>query len=399
MKRFSRTAEIFAVALVTTVAGSALIAQNRSAAPIARYAVDVGTTTGMAAMAGKGMGGGLSMMFGGGGGGKEAHELHFRLGSTLAPTKGTPKADHFVPPVAKLGKSVPLITPGRAPSDTPAEFQRPKGRIVLFWGCGAKAGKGQPVIIDFARVAAGQMPPGLFSTRVPTDRGPQLTNSRTYGEWPNTVNGKTPAPGSSVLGDHRIAANYAPEIKFNLTQDYMPGITGRSSAMPGGATGLSWNSVAGATGYYAWAMGMKMEGQGEPRDFVWWTSSSLKEFGGGLWDWLPPETVRRLITEKVVMPPSQTSCTVPAEVKNYAPDFMMGNLYAYGPEANFSYPPRPANPATPWNLEWTAKIRYRSNTSWFIKGPNMGGMSGDQGQSEQRPCKPSVFGVLTGGGC
>jgi hypothetical protein len=390
---------ILIAGLSTTALGTALIAQNKVSGPQARYAIDVGTTTGMAAMAGKGMGGGLSMMFGGGGGSSEAHDLHFRLGSTLAPTKGAPKADHFLLPAAKLGKSVPLITPAQAPGETPTDFERPKGRMILFWGCGAKAPKGQPVIIDFAKVAKGQVPPGLFSTRVPEDRGPSLTNSKTYSEWPNRQNGKAPGNGSSILGDHRIAANYAPEIKFNLTQDYMPGITGRSSALPGGATNLSWNLVSGATGYYAWAMGAKMEGGGEPRDFVWWSSSASKEFGGGLWDWLPPETVRRLITEKVVMPPSQTTCTVPAEVKAYAPDFMMGNLYAYGPEANFSYPPRPANPATPWAIEWTAKVRYRSNTSWFIKGPDMGGQGGNQGQSEQRPCKPSIFGVLTGGGC
>lgn len=68
--------------------------------PKARYAMDIGTTTGLAGMAGGGAGATMSMMFGGGG--REAHELHLRLGSTLA-TTGTPQADHFFLPAAKLG--------------------------------------------------------------------------------------------------------------------------------------------------------------------------------------------------------------------------------------------------------------------------------------------------------
>ncbi len=368
--------------------------QQASSPPKARYAMDVGTVTGLAAMGG-GMGGAMSMVFGGGGG-KEARELRLRLGSTLSPTKEVAQADHFLLPVAKLGKSVPLLTPERVEGEGTPEFQRPKGRLLLFWGCGAKAPKGQPVIIDFAKIAAGQMPPNLYSARVPVDRGPSQSNSRTYGEWPNKKSAKPPAANSSLLGDHRIAANYAPEIKFALSQDYMPGLTGRANDMPGGAIGLTWNSVTGATGYHAWLMGAKMDGGNAPRDMVWWSSSSAREFGGGLWDWLPPETVRRLITEKIIMPPNQTSCTVPAEVKAAAPDFMMGNLYAYGPEANFAFPARPANPATPWNPEWTARVRYRSHTMWMIGGP-MDGNTDDGAKSA--PCKPSIFGAVLGKAC
>ncbi len=384
------------VLLTGTTAASTISAQNKAApaAPKARYAIDVGTQTGMAAM-GSGAGSALSMMFGGGGN-KVGRELHFRMGSTASPAKDGAKIDHFLQPAAKLGKSVPLVVPDREPSGIPAGFQRPKGRLILFWGCGAKAAKGQPVIIDFAKVAAGQIPPGLFSTRVPVDPGPTVSNSRTFADWPNKKSAKTPPSESSVLGEHRIASNIAPEIKFALTQDYMPGVTGKSSAMPGGATNLTWNGVAGAKGFLAFAMGANMS-DGEPRDFVWWTSSTAKEFGGGLWDWLPPSTVQRLIGEKVVMPPSQTSCTIPAEVKTYAPNFMMGSLYAYGPEANFAFPPRPAT--GPWNPDWTTRVRYRSMTSWFITSPGGMAPSGNDGQPEKKKCKPSVFGVLTGSSC
>jgi len=398
--------------LVVALAASPGASQQASA-PIARYDMDVGTVSGLLAMGG-GIGGGLSMMFGGGRD-KAAHELYLRLGSANAPAAGSgPKADHFMPPVAKLGKSVPLISPqpSTAPrrepdEELPRDFQRPKGRLLIFWGCGETAPKGQPVVIDFAKLSAGQVPPDLFAGALPRDRSVTLANSRTYGDWPNAAERKTLSADSSVLGDHRIAGNYSPEIRFALTQDFMPAITGKAAALPSGATDLSWNSVAGATGYYAWVMGAKADRSGGFQDMVWWSSSASRQFGGALWDWVAPATVQRLIGEKVVMPPSQTRRTVPAEVRAAAGEFMMGNLFAYGPEADFAYPPRPANAKTPWKPEWTARVRYRANTSWLLNGPDLGAMTDDPGGTEQpepkrKKCKGGLgglFGAVTGTGC
>ncbi len=387
----------------TVLAGGWLIftpsTAQQASAPVARYVMSVSTESGMAGMAGGGMGGAMSMMFGGGN--RESHSIQLRLGSSRAPTPAPAKADHFPPAGARMGNVLPLITPTPGTPEPVGEYERPKGRLLIYWGCGAKAGPGQPVIIDFAKLAAGQMPPNLFSTRVPMDRGPSLTNSKTFGWWPSGKGGKQPGKGSSLIGDHRVAGNYSPEINFTLAQDYMPGIVGRASEQSGGATNLGWGSVTGATGYYAWAFGGK-EDAGRGGDLVWWTSSATREFGGGLWDWLSPETVRRLIGEKVVLPPTQTSCTIPAEVRAAAPQFMMASLYAYGPEVNFSYPPRPANPATPWKLEWTSKVRFRSTTMMMVGGPDMGDMSAMADDEDEAPragkkkCKKGGLGGLGG---
>src|SRR3546814_6135550 len=127
-----------------------------------------------------------------GGGGGASHQLTLVLGSTEAAT-GTPAADHFMPAEMKLGASVPLVTPqrtsgtiDRTPTGAPENFQRPKGRLLLFWGCGVHAGAGQPVVIDFSRIAQGQMPPHLFSSTVPVETGPTAATARTFGEWPNS---------------------------------------------------------------------------------------------------------------------------------------------------------------------------------------------------------------------
>jgi len=55
-----------------------------------------------------------------------------------------------------------------------------------------------------------------------------------------------------------------------------------------------------------------------------------------------------------------------------APQAMV-QLAAYGGEANFVYPPRPADPKTPWNQQWQVKVRYRSATS-AILGMDMSAM-------------------------
>ncbi|MBX9885066.1 MAG: hypothetical protein K2X68_08855 [Novosphingobium sp.] len=372
----------------------------QTAAPIARYDMRAGTSSGimggMAGMRGGGMGAAMGMAFGGGGNrNAPQHELWLELGSSRAPAGGSPKADHFMPAGAKLGPSVPLNTPVKGPSgpELPPEqrdFKRPKGRILIFWGCGEHAPTGQPIVIDFAKMAAGQMPPGLWSSNVPMDRRVSYASSKTYGSWPNSEGKTSVRTDSSLLGAHRVAGNYAPEMNFTLTRDFMGALKTSTATMPSGATLLRWNLLPDATGYHASLIGGKMERGSEMSDMVWWSSSSTREFGGGLSDWLSPGTVARLVASRTVLAPATSSCMVPAEVKAAAPQFQMVSLYAYGPEESFVYPPRPANPKTPWKPEWTADIRHRSMTGLLLGMPGMDGADDDNGRGDKRQqqCQP-----------
>ena len=380
---------------------------QQAAGPIARYTIDAGTMSGMAALSGIGAGGGMGAAMGmmmGGGRNQPLHELVLRLGSTRAPTSGAPTADHFLPAAAGLGASVPLVTPRVIPSDDqPIPGERPKGRLLIYWGCGATPGPGQPVVIDFAKVAKGQIPPGLYMTgaSIPQEWQIRASNSKTYGDWPNGQTRKTVPANSSLLGDHRIAGNYSPDIAFSLKQDFMPAITGRARPIAGGATEISWNSLPQATGYYAWTFGAQENG-----DMVWWASSATQAFGGPVWDWMSPAAVQKMIAQKIVMPPSQTSCTVPAAVTQAGGEMLMGSLYAYGPEANFAYPPRPADPKIAWKPEWIARVRYRANSMWMLNGPDMGDMMSQAGgaddgdepatQPKKKKCRGGLGGMLGG---
>ena len=404
--------------------------------PVARYDMRAGTTSGFGAMggagggAGGGMGGMMAMAMGRGGG--PVHDLTLELGSTQAPT-AAPKADHFMPERARLGLSVPLKTPepvkvtaSKPENPGQAEFRRPQGRMLIFWGCGEHAPAGQPVVIDFAKMAAGQMPTGLWSSAVPLDRWVNLSTSRTYGHWPNSDDRKTVSSDSSLIGAHRVVANYAPEMTFTLAHDFMAPLQVNTTIQPSGSVAMQWNLLPDATGYYASLIGGKGGGRdggggrdsaggGQMQDLVWWSSASTREFGGGLSDWLSPATVARLVSAGTVMTPQTSTCTIPVEVHAAASSFMMTTMVGYGPEERFSYPPRPTDPRVAWHIAWEARIRHRSTTSFMPGMPTMGSNRSRDSRSDQtnrqndQPCQPKkrhglgglgglIGGVLPGGG-
>lgn len=398
------------IVLTVTALGGAFVAgpalTQGTGTTVARYTLDAGTISGISAMGrgGGGIGAAMAMMRDGGASAK-AHELVLRLGATRAPADG-PRAQHLLPTTARFGPTLPLRTPppGRAVPETYTPPEMPRGRLLLFWGCGEKAGPGQPVVIDFARMARGQIPPGLYAKSLAIAEEWRVTqaNSRVYGEWPHGEDRQQVPSNGSLLGAHKVTGNYTPDIAFTLDQDFMAPIALASRAQQSGAYALSWNSVPAATGYYAWAFSAKEQRGGNAGDIVWWTSSATQAFGGPMWDWLSPAAVRQLVAARTVMPPSQTSCAVPAEVKQAGGEMVMASLYAYGPERNFSYPPRPANARAGWQPDWIARARFRSMTM-AVLGMDMGAMSGAQAAGESGeesaptpPRKPKCRGGLAG---
>lgn len=392
--------------MIALAAGPGQAQRNADSGPVARYDMRAGTVSGFAALGG-GAGGMMGAMFGGGGGDKLQHELYLRLGSSQAATGGAAKADHFMPLGARLGKSVALATPReeKAPEDFPA--QKPTGRLLLFWGCGEHAAKGQPVVIDFARLAAGQAPPGLWTTTVLRDWGPTLQNSRTFGRWP-AEDRKFVKPDSALPGAHRVAGNYAPEMAFTLTHDFMAPLRATVAGQAGGASLVRWGAIADATGYLVTLVGGRMSESGQMGDMVLWSSSAARQFGGGLGDWLSPAQVAALVRDRTVLAPAVTQCLVPAEVIAAAPQFRMGTLTAFGPEENFAYPPRPADARARWDLQWTARIRHRSVTGW-MDSPGMGAALGQAEAAPPAGTKPAkckkrgglggMIGGVLGKGC
>ena len=197
---------------LAATAASAQPAGQKVTGPIAVYWMSAATQSGFGI---PGMGGGrpspaqmMAMMNGGGG---AQHTLTLQLGSSEKPS-GAPNAEHLPPDGLGAGPSLPLVTP-EPPQGTPRpeeperpaippEYQKPKGRMLIFWGCGEHARLGQPMVIDFAQVGAGKMPPGMEMLGKGLDMRPHAAAVRPP-LLPPLASGPTPGP------HHRAGAGLA----------------------------------------------------------------------------------------------------------------------------------------------------------------------------------------------
>lgn len=297
-------------------------------------------------------------------------KLTLQLGSRTRPT-GAPSAEHLVLAVLGVGPTVPLLTPETSPpARMEVRFERPRGRVLLYWGCGERARAGQPVTIDFSRLAAGQMPSGLATgPQIRSEQPPSAARFPGYGEWPNRRLSRQLPGNASLVGDHVVRGNYSPEIRFALAQgqDFLgPLRLTANSPAPSGAVPLRWQAVPNATAYLAMVMG-----SGRDETMVMWTSSETQLFGMGFHDYLNAADAARLVQSRVLMGPATTQCTVPAEVQRAIQGAML-MMTAYGPEANLAQP-RPTGAPASWRPDWTVKLRTRSSHAGML-GIDMGAM-------------------------
>ncbi len=384
---------VLAGAGLAAIAGAAAFAQPRPAAGggTAVYWVTAETSSGMAAMA-AGMSGGnpasmVGAMMGRGRASRDGfvHNLTLQLGTGRHPA-GAPMAEHLPPAGLQAGASLPLVSPQptAAPRGPTGPYQmpteRPRGRMLIYWGCGEHARPGQPVVIDFATMAAGRMPPAFAASPFHPMTPPSPGTNATYGEWPNQRSQtRVPASGS-LVGAHTVRGNYTPDINFTLApgQDFLAPVRLTSnSAAASGSVPLVWQPVPGSKAWLSTAMGAASNG-----DFVMWTSSEsqVAMMGMGM-DYLADAEIARLVQQRVLMPGTADRCTVPAEVARAAPQSMM-TLTAFGGDANFSNPPRPARAAASWRPDWTVKFRSKS-TYMGMLGMEMPGMDDNAGNQQQ----------------
>ncbi len=356
-------------AAVATVLPLPLMAQTQQVRPpIAIYWMSVETAGGMGMDIPPGMG---ALMPPGMQGGKR---MRLELGSSQQ-ASGEARAAHAIPPGLALGNSLPLLSPRleRAPAperDEEPEFQRPKGRMLIYWGCGESVRAGQPVIIDFASLSPQDAAQAFRSRSISRPRGPAPGRNRSYGTWPNQEDSRPLPPAASLRGDHLVSGNYSPEIRFSVDEghDFMDDVAFEPvHKTAGGAYAVKWKAVPTATGYFATAMG-----QGENRnDVVTWSSSDVQQMGQVLMDYIPPREVERLIREKVVLPPQTTECSVPAGI--FKNEGAMFNFIAYGDELNLVHPPRPKDPKQTWEQEWAVKLRLKSTAMTLLAEGEGGG--------------------------
>ncbi len=312
---------------------------------------------------------GLGGMFGGIGGPKRT--LYLQLNS---PHKASsdPNATHDIPPVMKMGDTLPLLIPPKERvtevEGDENEYEKPRFRLRIYWGCSDKVRQGQPRIIDTDKMTIEEFSKAM-SGRAPSRQYPPTPRSGwIYSEWPNEKKRMDVKKDSSLIGEHIIHGNYLPDtIKFKLgdRHDFMAPVevaSVKGDSLKGYK--FSWKSIPTAIGYFASAMSNN-EKTGE---MILWTSSEVYDTGWGLMDYLSNDDVKRFIKEKVVMAPEVTSCEIPAGVFKDA-GFAGVQFIAYGSELNLTQPPMPNDPKEreKWNPVWSVKVRLKSTSMIMLE--------------------------------
>ena len=283
--------------------------------------------------------------------------------------------------------------------DKPIErdVEKPRGKLLMYWGCGAAVRAGQPKVLDMASATAADLG-RFFVSRSSTSRGAHASAGRPL--WPNTQDARMVPAGASLAGEHRFTGAGVPDnFRFQIpaAQDLMPALT-LSQKANAGATELGWSAAASARAYFVAAMGAGAgAGAGGREEMVLWTSSELPDTGFGLADYQTNASIDRWLGERVLLNPSTTQCTVPAGV--FTGGGAMLRLVGYGSELNLAYPPRPSDVRQRWDPEWAVKLRVKSITSGMLGMEDMAGLQGGRPGVEAKPeeaAKPKPLDLLRG---
>jgi hypothetical protein len=368
-------------------------AHSEEKTPITRYWISVSTEkSGFPGMTSGSMGAGaaLGSMLGRGSS-DSGKRLQLQVNSPKS-LPSDPQATHDIPPGQNMGATLPLVTPemgrGRSePEEQQGKMEKPKMRMVVYWGCSETVKPGQPYVLDTEKTSPADFA-RVFQGRYSSQNAPSARAGWAYADWPNKKDAKQVPANSSLAGSHFVHGNYLPEIQFSIDagHDFMAPVEFTSKkGSPADSFYFQWNSIPTATGYFATAMGH----DNKTGTVIIWTSSDVMEAGGSLMNFLPDEDVRRLINEKVVMPPSVTQCVVPRGIFKDAQGAII-QFIAYGDELNIVYPTKPKDPI------WAVKVR-RKSTSMLPLMEMAGHMpSGSESRGEGEPPPEKKEGLTPG---
>ncbi len=368
---------IMTVSLVFALTSPSFLQAEEKKPPVTQYWMSVATQNmsipGMSSDEMSGMGGFMGKMMGGPG-----RTLHLQLNSprSLPPD---PDVTHDIPPGQNMGKTLPLLIPEKAKPERyeyeekegrQEKVEKPKFRMLIYWGCSEEVRKGQPIVIDTEKMSPADFGKAFSSRTASHQYPPSERDSWIYADWPNRKSNLQVPKDSSLQGSHFVHGNYTPDIKFSVDRmhDFMAPV--EFTSVKGGpleSIRFQWKEIPTAMGYFATAMAHN-EKAGET---IFWSSSEVKDTGFGLMDYLASADVRKFIKEKVVLEPKTTSCSIPKGIFKDTSGGML-QFIAYGEEMNVVYPPKPKDPKEPWNPIWTAKVRLKSTGMTMLGGEERG---------------------------
>lgn len=292
---------------------------------------------------------------------------------------------HGIPAELRLGPTLPLLPPkverrgerDAGPDEIP---ERPRGRILFYWGCGENVRPGQPRVLDFARADISEY--GRFMTgRHVADRGAKSQPGRAV--WPNEKDRRRVPKDGSFAGGHAVSGDGVPaSFKFAVAErnDFMPKVAMSTRGDPAASVLVSWSAVTNAQAYFVNAMGARGESE-----MILWSSSEEPDPGWGLMTYLSPANIEKFLKERVILSPATQQCAIPRGAFAGVEGAMV-NLIAYGPELNLSHPPRPPKADASWQPDWVARVRVKSTGMTML---GMGDAGEERRSSRSRRDRPS----------
>lgn len=320
---------------------------------------------------------------------------------------GLSEAQQAIPQTMQLGNALllnapapekpPEPIPDRVEDDTrQPSYEKPKGKLLLYWGCGETVRQGQPRVLDFANMNLEDV------QRIMVARGSTPKGARSQPgvpAWPNKQDDRQVPSGASLAGENAFSGSGVPEgFRFQLRPevDFMPAISLQRREAPGGATQLEWTPVMHNRGYFIAAMGAKPGASREDgTEMVMWTSSEQPDTGFALIDYQTPGGLERLLKEQIILAPTTTQCAIPGGILGggaAGPGAGMLRMIAYGPEQSVAHPPRPTDPKIPWTPDWSVRVRTKSTLMAMLGMP--AGSEAERKPEERK--KPGMGEVLKG---
>ena len=306
-------------------------------------------------------------------------------------TPPDPEATHDIPPGQKMGNTLPLLIPEKAKPAREDEaeeptYEKPKFRMLMYWGCSETVRPGQPKVLDTEKMSMGDFGRAMAARTGSRQYPPSPRAGWTYADWPNREHRKEIPKDSSLQGEHFVHGNYSPDIKFTVGEkhDFMAPV--EFTSVTGGTNDsvrFSWKKIPTALGYFAMAIGQN-EKTGET---IIWSSSEVQEPGYGLMGYLTPFDVAKFIKEKVVMRPDVTNCAVPKGIFKDTGGAAL-QFIGYGDELNIAWPPKPKDPKIPHEYVWAMKLRNKS-TGMLPLGQDSGSEDQDSSSEPKRDDRPA----------
>ena len=134
-------------------------------------------------------------------------------------------------------------------------YEPPKGKLVMYWGCSETVRPGQPKIVNLETATIAELGK-FFESRRATQRGTHATAGRPV--WPSKTTSARSPPARRIVGQHAFTGEGVPEsFKFSIppAQDIMPEIKLRQTEQARTSCCSSGTRIPTARAYFLGSMG------------------------------------------------------------------------------------------------------------------------------------------------